>query len=99
MNEYTDFIIALRNGEEIMFRHNAKSVREFVEQDGEIIYDIYESQCIKKCEIMSVRLNPIPFAIYHFEENDSTIWGMDLRRYISSLSQDQREKILRKYKL
>lgn len=59
---YTDFNVKLP-GKEIVFRHSAKSVREFLSLEDDIIYDVYGVKAIKKREIISVELNPIPFAI------------------------------------
>ncbi|RHW31506.1 hypothetical protein D1B31_22130 [Neobacillus notoginsengisoli] len=68
MNDYTDFLVHVGN-KEIEFRHPAPSVYEFLNQSQELIFDYYGTQCIRKSEIRSVRLSPLPYALLFLEAN------------------------------
>lgn len=80
MDKYTDFLIRI-GGEEIVFRHSALSVKEFMELEQEFIYDFYGFQGIKKSEIQSLQLAPGPYVHIFFRQHGRThrdlseLWG------------------------
>jgi hypothetical protein len=61
----TDFIIKLAgNKDGVEFRHTAPTIRDFLSIEDEFIFDLYESQYIRKSEIASVKLDPRPYMAY-----------------------------------
>jgi len=97
MISFTDFIVRV-GSEEIEFRHQAKSVRDFLLQEDEIIYDIFETQTLKKKEVISVRLSPAPYAFGYmckFRRSHSDL--TELWTWVYSLTHQQREDILERY--
>lgn len=96
MREYTDFILSI-GGQDIEFRHVAKSVRDFLELTEEIIFDYYESQCVRKSDISAVRLDPRPFFADYAVYQVTSVCPLPVHGFIQTLDPYERERILDAY--
>lgn len=97
--EFTDFLIWMKGGQVVEFRHSAKTVNEFWEVRDELIFDIYGSQCITRNEIRVVQLDPRPYYIDFHKVYGYIPLGYppQLWKFISSLSEEEKERIKKAY--
>lgn len=78
--DYTDYIVKIMGKEEFSFRHYAPSIFDLLSEEDEFIFDIYESQWIRKSEIIYVRYDPRPYvAIFYkahgrFHKDLTELW-------------------------
>jgi hypothetical protein len=97
--DFTDFIVWVKGGQVLEFRHKAKSVHEFWNVQDELILDYYGSQCVQRSEIRVVQLDPRPYFEEYWKVFECSPFGYsrELWKFINSLSEEERERVREDY--
>jgi hypothetical protein len=99
MSDFTDFLIWVKGGQVLEFRHKAKSVHEFCLIPDEILFDIHGSQSIRSSEIRMVRLDPRPYFL-EFHKTFGYLplgYPKELWKFINDFSEEERVRIKENY--
>lgn len=95
--EYTVFNVRIP-GKELVFRHTAANVSEFISIRDDLIIDAFGVQAVRKADIISVELNPVPYRFAYFNihnewpGNEQKLW-----KWVYSLPEDERKAVAERY--
>lgn len=97
--DFTDFIVWVKGGQAIEFRHQAKTVDELWGVRDEFLTDLYGFQSICRSEIRAIHLDPRPYYPKFYEKYGRFPWGYnrELWQFINRFSEEEKERIREDY--